>query len=548
MSFTSWVRNLRSHARRVGRISNPSHRQTARATNRFRPHLEVLEDRLTPSTLTVNALADNITDTNVLTLRDAVMLVDNGGNPAALGQASMPSGWSSQIAGSFGSNDTIQFDPSLLAPTQQTITLSGSELLLGQSVSINGPGASQLAISGQNLSRVFEVAARATDTISGLTIEKGVDANYAGGISNRGTLTLSGCTVTGNRVTNNFSDGGGISNSGLLTISNFSIISGNSAGNRGGGIANFGAVLTVSNSCAIAGNTAFTGGGIYNSSYDDLTVSNSCTITGNLAVAGGGIYNYYGTLTVSSSSTIAGNTAGSGGGIFNTAGTVNIADSTVCGNFAEDFGDDIYGTATVTNSDVCVINLPSTTTAITSSTTQLVFGQAVTFTAMVSQNVALSGPQTGTVTFLLDGSTTLGIGTLDSFGQTTVTIAGLSVGTHTITAIYSGDANNAPSTSGVFTQTVLSAQQELAQIITQVTNMVTSGILDSANGNALITKLNNAITSLNSGNTITGDNQMNAFINQTNAFLKSGKLDSTDAQTLIDDIDLAIAAALVSPI
>jgi hypothetical protein len=41
---------------------------------------------------------------------------------------------------------------------------------------------------------------------------------------------------------------------------------------------------------------------------------------------------------------------------------------------------------------------------------------------------------------------------------------------------------------------------------------------------------------------------MDAFLNQTNAFLKSGKLDSTDAQTLIDGIDEAIAGALACPI
>ena len=114
--------------------------------------------------------------------------------------------------------------------------------------------------------------------------------------------------------------------------------------------------------------------------------------------------------------------------------------------------------------------------------------------------------------------------------------------------MYSGDANSAPSTSALFSQTVLSAQQELVAIINQVTAMVTNGILNSNLGNALITKLNNAITSLTKGNTVAGVNQLDAFINQTNAFLKSGKLDSTDAQELIDEIDLAIEAALAQPI
>jgi hypothetical protein len=150
------------------------------------------------------------------------------------------------------------------------------------------------------------------------------------------------------------------------------------------------------------------------------------------------------------------------------------------------------------------------------------------------------------MTFLLDGSTTLGTATL-IYGQATITVVGLSVGNHTITATYSGDTNSTGSTSAVFTQTVLSSQQELGVIINQVTNLVTYGVLSSQNGNALIVKLNNALSSLNKGNTIAGVNQLDAFISQTDALLKSGKLDSTDTLTLITDIDETIAAALASP-
>jgi hypothetical protein len=83
-----------------------------------------------------------------LTLRDAVVLVNNGGDPAAPGQSTMPSAWASQLAGSFGSNDTIQFDSNLLGATQQTIILNGSELYLSRSITSSVQRASQLAISG----------------------------------------------------------------------------------------------------------------------------------------------------------------------------------------------------------------------------------------------------------------------------------------------------------------------------------------------------------------------------------------------------------------
>src|SRR5207253_1125009 len=98
-----------------------------------------------------------------------------------------------------GSNDTIQFDPTAFGSTQQTILLGGSELLLTSSVSIAGPGAGLLAISGNGQSRVFEVAAGASDTISGLTVENGAAAvGGGGGILNFGNLNISGCMLSGN--------------------------------------------------------------------------------------------------------------------------------------------------------------------------------------------------------------------------------------------------------------------------------------------------------------------------------------------------------------
>ena len=54
-----------------------------------------------------------------------------------------------------------------------TITLTSGELLVTDSVTINGPGANQLSVSGNNASRVFEIAAGQNVTISGLTITHG---------------------------------------------------------------------------------------------------------------------------------------------------------------------------------------------------------------------------------------------------------------------------------------------------------------------------------------------------------------------------------------
>jgi hypothetical protein len=98
--------------------------------------------------------------------------------------------------------------------------------------------------------------------------------------------------------------------------------------------------------------------------------------------------------------------------------------------------------------------------AATNSTTQLastastsVWGQNVTFTATVSAGPGTAAKPTGTVTFL-DGTTTLGTATLASNGTAAFTTPSLSVGSHSITAVYSGDGSFTGSSSAVLTQTV----------------------------------------------------------------------------------------------
>ncbi len=74
----------------------------------------------------------------------------------------------------------------------------------------------------------------------------------------------------------------------------------------------------------------------------------------------------------------------------------------------------------------------------------------VTFTANA---VAVSGTATGLITFL-DGSNSIGTANLDSSGAATLTTSNLGVGSHRITASYSGDANSLGNTSGPVTQIV----------------------------------------------------------------------------------------------
>ncbi|MGW2378117.1 Ig-like domain repeat protein, partial [Kitasatospora sp. NPDC001683] len=89
-----------------------------------------------------------------------------------------------------------------------------------------------------------------------------------------------------------------------------------------------------------------------------------------------------------------------------------------------------------------------------------VFGQAKVLTATVTAVAPGAGVPTGTVSFF-DGATLLGTATLVA-GVATFTTSGLSVGSHALTAVYSGSARFNGSTSPVDTQTVAKANTTTA--------------------------------------------------------------------------------------
>ena len=99
---------------------------------------------------------------------------------------------------------------------------------------------------------------------------------------------------------------------------------------------------------------------------------------------------------------------------------------------------------------------------VTSSLNPSIVNQSVTFTATAPTGA------TGTITFL-DGATILGTGTLNG-GITTLTTSTLIVGSHPITASYSGDANNSPSTS-----------TPLNQIVNKATPVIPPPVVSSSN-------------------------------------------------------------------
>jgi Bacterial Ig-like domain (group 3) len=121
------------------------------------------------------------------------------------------------------------------------------------------------------------------------------------------------------------------------------------------------------------------------------------------------------------------------------AGTHNVS--------AQYGGDSNYSGSTSSTVVQTVSNTIATTTSLASSKNPSTFGTSVTFTATVSPSAA-----TGNVQFL-DGSTLLGQSAL-SGGKATFSTSTLSLGNHSITAKYLGDATDKISTSNVVTQQV----------------------------------------------------------------------------------------------
>jgi uncharacterized repeat protein (TIGR03803 family) len=99
-----------------------------------------------------------------------------------------------------------------------------------------------------------------------------------------------------------------------------------------------------------------------------------------------------------------------------------------------------------------VVDQASTKTTIATSKNPSTSGATVTFTATLAAVSPGAGTPTGTVTFM-DSATVLGTGTLTSKKATFAT-ASLAEGTHSITAVYSGDSNFNGSTSTALSQKV----------------------------------------------------------------------------------------------
>src|SRR5512143_2959727 len=120
------------------------------------------------------------------------------------------------------------------------ITLTSGEIVLNKNLTISGPGAATLAVSGNNASRIFNVdgTTAPTITISGLTLRNGSTASQGGAVTyptGDGTLNLQNMAFTQNAATGS---GGALwmeCNTCSISISDSTFTSNSTAGTMYGG-------------------------------------------------------------------------------------------------------------------------------------------------------------------------------------------------------------------------------------------------------------------------------------------------------------------------
>jgi hypothetical protein len=118
----------------------------------------------------------------------------------------------------------------------------------------------------------------------------------------------------------------------------------------------------------------------------------------------------------------------------------------------------------VAGAAVITVTQGSTTTTVASSAATATAGTNVTLTAMINTGLTTPAP-TGTVQFY-DGTTALGSPVALAGGSASYSTSTLALGTHSITAVYSGDANFMGSTSAATGAVLVTVVQAIGSCTT----------------------------------------------------------------------------------
>lgn len=172
-----------------------------------------------------------------------------------------------------------------------------------------------------------------------------------------------------------------------------------------------------------------------------VTVTLTATVTGATGTPTGTVVFYDGATALTGTITLNNGTA--------TFATAQLTPGTH--SLTVQYAGDTKDAGSTSNTVREVITQIATTTTLGSSNATAVVGTSVTFTASVAS--ANGTAPTGTVQFS-DGATVLGSAPLGTAGTATLTLASLAPGQHNIVATYSGDRNDAGSSSSPLLETI----------------------------------------------------------------------------------------------
>ena len=200
MRRSNWLDGLRASLANSPKLRARSPKRRRRIATR-RPRFEPLEERTLLATLNVDSPLDNNTPSDgQVTPREAIIAA-NANTSTDLGQTGSGA-------------DTIQFDSAVFA-IQRIMQLVFAEMVITESLTINGPGQELFTIDAGQMSRIFDINAKTGDfIIAGLALTNGKTSGDGGAIRSLANLELERISVSSSSAQR----GGGIYCDGSLTV------------------------------------------------------------------------------------------------------------------------------------------------------------------------------------------------------------------------------------------------------------------------------------------------------------------------------------------
>jgi CSLREA domain-containing protein len=541
------------------------------------------------ATITVNTLDDELNSDGDCSLREAMTAANTN---AAVDACSASSGTVSDTI-TFSVSGTIALGATLPTITDIAgLTIDGT----GQSVTISGNNAARVLfvdielggpVTLQSLTIAYGSADRGggvyinngSVTISDSTFFDNHASNSGGAIFNDHSLTITGSTFSGNTASGSgFLTGGGAIYGGA-TIAN-STFSGNSASRQGGAILNLSNDSVIVIESTFADNSAEAGGAIFTWEGTWLTITDS-TFSGNNAEDGGAIYNLDGVVEIMSSTFSDNSANNSGGGIYTTGGALNVTNTIVAnspsgencaGTIADGGGNLSYPDTTCPglNADPLLGALadnggPTLTHALLPGSPAIDMGNDATCAATDQRGITRPVDGDGDGIAICDiGAFEFEVAVPTPTPTETATSTPTETPTNTPTATATETSTNTPTETPTATPTEPSTSTPtntptqidtptdtptptdipvtIQSLMEETNALVNSGVLNAGQGNALMVKLDGALTKLNQGDTAVAINKLEAFVNQVNAMINSGVLAPAEGQPLLDAVNAIIAA------